>query len=200
MHDGGTRREGRREALDEPRLRQLVERGLTIRAIASGLDRTPAGVRYWLGRFGLRTAAAQRRSDRRPVPGQDGRLIGHCHLHGRTEFVPRRGGSARCARCRSEQVTRWRRRLKARLVAEAGGACAICGYSRSTAALQFHHLDPGAKAFSLSQEGVTRSLSRARAEAAKCALLCANCHAEVEAGAARLPATFRPLGGPDDPG
>jgi len=198
--DGDTRRNGSREGLDERRLRGLVERGLTIRAIASELDRTPAGVRYWLHRYGLRTAAAQRRSDRRPAPTPDGRLIGHCHRHGRTEFVPRPGGSARCARCRSEQVTRWRRRLKARLVAEAGGACVICGYSRSTTALQFHHLDPAAKAFSLSQEGVTRSLSRARAEAAKCALLCANCHAEVEAGAARLPATFRPSGGCDGPG
>ena len=32
-----------------------------------------------------------------------------------------------------------------------------------------------------------RSLARCRQEAAKCVLLCANCHAEVEAGVAELP-------------
>jgi len=41
--------------------------------------------------------------------------------------------------------------------------------------------------FSLSEEGVTRSLARARAEAEKCVLLCAKCHAEVEAGVAAAP-------------
>ena len=43
--------------------------------------------------------------------------------------------------------------------------------------------------------GVTRSLAAARAEAAKCVLLCANCHAEVEAGVKRL--TCRPMTGGD---
>jgi hypothetical protein len=39
--------------------------------------------------------------------------------------------------------------------------------------------------------GLTRSLAKSRAEAAKCALLCSRCHAEVEAGVKRLP--FRPM-------
>lgn len=85
-------------------------------------------------------------------------------------------------------------------MAEAGGACVLCGYSRSLAGLQFHHVDPSEKAFSLSQEGVTRSLARARAEAAKCVLLCANCHAEVEAGVARLPASVGRSSAHDGPG
>jgi predicted HNH restriction endonuclease len=37
-------------------------------------------------------------------------------------------------------------------------------------------------------QGVTRSLAAARAEMAKCVLLCANCHAEVEAGISALSA------------
>jgi hypothetical protein len=55
------------------------------------------------------------------------------------------------------------------------------------AALQFHHLDPATKHFSLGRKGVARSLEKARAEAQKCLLLCANCHAEVEAGVLGLP-------------
>ncbi len=75
-----------------------------------------------------------------------------------------------------------RRKVKRILVAEAGGRCSRCGYDRCIAALQFHHLDPSAKSFTLSSKGVTRGIDRARAEARKCILLCANCHAEVEAG------------------
>ena len=67
-------------------------------------------------------------------------------------------------------------------MAEAGGECALCGYSHCPAALEFHHLDPATKEFSVSQRGVTRSFERALAEARKCVLLCANCHAEVEGG------------------
>ncbi len=63
-----------------------------------------------------------------------------------------------------------------------GGRCAICGYARCERALEFHHVDPATKAFAIAFQGVTRSIERARAEAAKCVLLCSNCHAEVEAG------------------
>jgi hypothetical protein len=72
-------------------------------------------------------------------------------------------------------------------VREAGGSCVLCGYDRSPAALHFHHLDPALKQFHLSREGVTRSIKAAQAEASKCVLLCANCHAEVEFGVATIP-------------
>jgi hypothetical protein len=71
-------------------------------------------------------------------------------------------------------------------VREAGGRCSLCGYERYIGALGFHHLDPAEKRFSISYLGASRALGRARAEAQKCVLLCANCHAEVEAGVARL--------------
>jgi hypothetical protein len=77
--------------------------------------------------------------------------------------------------------------MKAQLVAEAGGACAICGYSRCLAALEFHHLARASKKFAVAARGVTRSLAEARQEANKCVLLCSNCHAEVEAGVTALP-------------
>jgi hypothetical protein len=79
-------------------------------------------------------------------------------------------------------VAQRRRRIKEILVREAGGCCLICGFAQYIGALQFHHLDPATKAFSLGREGVTRSLAKAREEARKCVLLCANCHAMVEAG------------------
>jgi hypothetical protein len=73
------------------------------------------------------------------------------------------------------------------LVEEAGGRCQVCGYDRCIAALQFHHIDPATKLFGLGSRGLAQALDKLRAEAAKCVLLCANCHAEVEAGVTRLP-------------
>ncbi|MEX1140742.1 MAG: HNH endonuclease signature motif containing protein [Thermoleophilaceae bacterium] len=85
--------------------------------------------------------------------------------------------------------------MKQILVDEAGGRCAVCGYSRYVGALEFHHRDPATKEFSLGHQGVTRSLEKARAEAAKCVLLCANCHAEVEAAIVAVPEGAAPLAG-----
>jgi transposase len=168
-------------------LEVLVKQGLTLSEIAARTDRSTATVRYWLGRYGLRTAAASRRCARR-----EGRLpkenLQECRAHGRTRFVLEGRGYYRCAKCRGRQVARWRRHAKQRLVEEAGGRCRICGYDRYQGALEFHHRDPASKEFNLSLRGVTRSLETLRAEARKCVLLCANCHAEVEGGVAELSA------------
>jgi len=87
--------------------------------------------------------------------------------------------------------------VKKILVEEAGGRCVICGYAQCQRALQFHHLDPTTKSFHLGQHGHSRSIARSRAEARKCALLCANCHAEVEAGLVEMPLNFIPVADPE---
>ncbi|MCD6727662.1 MAG: hypothetical protein LT070_10555 [Solirubrobacteraceae bacterium] len=88
-------------------------------------------------------------------------------------------------------MARRRRDVKRRLVEEAGGRCAICGYDRCTRALSFHHVDPSRKSFSIALRGHSRGLDRAREEAAKCVLLCANCHMEVESGLIEIPLQSR---------
>jgi hypothetical protein len=45
---------------------------------------------------------------------------------------------------------------------------------------------------SLNAKGVALSLDTLRAEARKCVLLCANCHAEVEDGVVSLPVQLFP--------
>ena len=57
---------------------------------------------------------------------------------------------------------------------------------RCLAALGFHHVDPESKRFQLGGRGLARALDILREEAAKCVLVCANCHAEIEAGARLL--------------
>jgi transposase len=160
-------------------LEPLVEAGLSIAQIAAKVDRSKATVRHWLKEHGLRTHRAERRGI--SVDGAQRRLL-RCPRHGSVEFALRSTGGYRCTKCRAEAVSRRRRRVKRLLVAEAGGRCNLCGYDRCVAALEFHHVVPAEKRFALSQRGLARSLDKARAEAAKCVLLCANCHAEVEAG------------------
>ena len=166
-------------------LAALVEAGLSVRQIATEVDRSPTTVRHWLRHHELETQPA-RYAPRHGAAGDE--LLRECELHGFTWF--RRVGASpryRCARCCVESVSNRRRRVKQILVDEAGGRCISCGYDAHPGVLQFHHLDPASKRFHLGREGVTRSLERAREEARKCVLLCANCHAEVELGLRQLP-------------
>lgn len=179
----GVARHRARGSIDRAVLEELVARDLTIRAMAAELDRSPTTVRHWLGRYGLTTSERARSAHGRYAK----RRVDRCTDHGEGHFIVHRDGSASCARCKAEAVSRWRRRAKRALVAEAGGACVLCGYDRCMAALEFHHRDPATKRFALGGRGLARSMDVLRAEASKCVLLCSNCHAEVEAGAATLP-------------
>jgi len=105
-------------------------------------------------------------------------MIKTCKIHGETEFVVRPDGGARCKKCRSEAVIERRRKVKKELVEYKGGQCEICGYNKCVAALDFHHRDESTKSFGVS-DGNTRSLEKAKAEADKCILACANCHREI---------------------
>jgi len=180
-----SRRCAPRGGLTHEALTRLIHDGETIASMATKVERSVSTVQYWLRRHGLKT---QRHRGRHQIPeDRPDRTPLHCRRHGWTEFAKRPDGGYRCIKCRSERVAAQRRRVKLALIAEAGGRCRLCGYDRFPGALHFHHLDPRSKAFSLSREGVYRSIARARAEAEKCALLCANCHAEVEGGFAVLP-------------
>jgi transposase len=157
----------------------FVKAGLSSSQIAEAVGRSKTTVRHWLREYRLTTQWSNRRVA--SAAGQR-KLLLRCARHGLTPFIRRSKGGYRCAKCRAEAVSRRRRRVKRLLVDEAGGGCSVCGYDRCIGALEFHHLVPDDKSFSLSHRGVARSLAKARAEASKCALLCANCHAEVEAG------------------
>jgi transposase len=170
----------RRGPPDREFLERLAGEGATLREMARAVDRSTATVRYWLERWRIERPDRRRRPPLPPDAPRDRDLT--CPRHGLTGFRLDHRQSYRCLRCRQEQVANRRRKVKRIVVAEAGGRCAECGYDRCVAALEFHHLDPSRKSFALSSKGVTRGIEQARNEARKCVLLCANCHAEVEAG------------------
>ncbi len=176
-------------AVDPERLRFLIEeQGASIHTAASEFGSSYSTTRYWVRKLGLKTRRMIRLQQSREARANgDGGAWLECLVHGQTWFFARPDSGFRCSKCSSEAVSNSRRRLKLRLVERAGGCCELCAYDRCVWALQFHHVVPELKKFNLSREGVTRSFEEAAEEADKCVLLCANCHAELEAGLVELP-------------
>ncbi len=179
----------KRSEISKERLEGLIEQGASLNDLAEVLMLSVSSVRYWLEKFGLKTHGAGWRREQTRHAREAGlkHIDRHCKHHGMTTFVLEGRGYYRCMECRKAAVVKWRREAKRRLVEEAGGCCLLCGYKKYLGALQFHHRDKKTKRYTLSRMGHTRNFAEALEEAKKCTLLCANCHAEVEAGAVSFP-------------
>jgi 5-methylcytosine-specific restriction endonuclease McrA len=114
-------------------------------------------------------------------------VIRTCKKHGDSLYVLEKSGYYRCKKCRSQHVIANRRRAKEKLIEEFGGKCCLCGYCKCRHALQFHHINAAEKKFGISDNTPLRSYHALQEEAKKCILVCANCHAEIEAGITECP-------------
>lgn len=83
-----------------------------------------------------------------------------------------RRGRARCGSCNTK-IRRYR--AKAAAVKWLGGKCVDCGWQGNQAALQFHHMNPEKKNFTIGNVA-NKSWEFIKKELRGCALLCANCH------------------------
>lgn len=81
-------------------------------------------------------------------------------------------------------TSEYRVNIKQRLVDYKGGKCQICGYNRYINALEFHHVNPEEKDFTIS--GGTKSFDTLKPEIDKCILVCSNCHREIHAGLIKI--------------
>ena len=79
----------------------------------------------------------------------------------------------------SKSVAESRRKRKKELVEIMGGKCILCGYNKCIHALEFHHINKSEKKYQLSSS-VCHSWEDDIAELKKCALVCSNCHKELE--------------------
>ena len=75
-----------------------------------------------------------------------------------------------------QRTTEDRIKIKRWLVDYLGGKCIDCGYSAHLAALDFDHVDPTTKRFTISGKMNQYNLTNLLLEAKKCVLRCANCH------------------------
>lgn len=74
-------------------------------------------------------------------------------------------------------VTSYHRKMKLRAIEYKGGKCQQCGYSKSPAALVFHHRDTTEKDFNIGSRVIKWEVLRPELD--KCDLLCQNCHQEL---------------------
>jgi hypothetical protein len=163
--------------MDKQKLVEAIEEGLTQRLLANRFNCSQTTIRYWLSRYELKT-----KTIRHSTQFYEGKYVEQvCVRHGLTTFIyePSKPGY-RCKKCRSGSVTKQRQKLAAKLISEAGGKCVRCGYNKSQRSLQFHHRDPATKTGTVSLMIRDRKHDRAKIEIAKCDLLCANCHGEIE--------------------
>ena len=177
QHAPQARRSRRGRARDAS---ELVERGLSVRQIGEEIGLGFASVRHWLAKYGLRTDPLHysRRDAEKPpsVPRE-------CPRHGWTDYVPLRPARLLSlpevrdgAGCRSAAADQGDPRRRSR---------------RALPRLRLRHLHrrppvppPGSERQAVhGQPRRHDRIARFHAEEArKCVLLCANCHAEVEAG------------------
>jgi len=85
----------------------------------------------------------------------------------------------KCREGRRKSAAALRPARYALIVELKSGGCIHCGET-NPACLDFHHRDPKTKKFQLAT-GWSRAEASIRAEAAKCDILCANCHRKLEA-------------------
>lgn len=116
-----------------------------------------------------------------------------CYLSYYKEYNSNRVDIRDTAKRYQEDIRAHRAANKAALVRALGGACSLCGYSRSIAALDFDHVGPDGSPFSahgkrndrkehlvsvLLARATLAGFDKAIAEAQKCVLVCSNCHRE----------------------
>jgi len=82
--------------------------------------------------------------------------------------------------CNSCKVNRKRITIKIKAIKYKGGKCIRCGYDKYYEVLEFHHLDPNKKEFTICNS-YHYSWERLKKELDKCDLLCSNCHREIHA-------------------
>ena len=82
-----------------------------------------------------------------------------------------------CYDCMPDGVQLTRGAFLAKIKEVRGGKCVRCGYNKCFKALEFHHIDPSKKDFTISNDHF--KLLEAIKETEKCILICSNCHKEL---------------------
>lgn len=85
-----------------------------------------------------------------------------------------------------ENLINWRLDIKKKAVEYKGGKCVVCDYNKCLRSLDFHHLDPTQKEFSISKNK-NRKFEDLKIELDKCILVCSNCHGEIHDNIIKMP-------------
>ena len=161
--------------MEKEYLESLIKEGLSIRQIASRINKSDGSVKHCLKKYNLKTCKVTINTDTH-------KFCPRCNqVKERYDFYSRRGtygSSVYCKTCTSEQTIERMRDFKNKCVEYKGGECIKCGYSKYNGALEFHHIDPNEKDFNISKIKSYVFSDIVKKELDKCILLCSNCHKE----------------------
>lgn len=113
---------------------------------------------------------------------QMGQVDKYCLICGKP-FRPKTGAANQrtcCYECMPDGVQLGRSGFLDLLRKQHGGKCERCGYDTYLGALDFHHIDPTKKDFTIGNRDY--KLKECIEETKKCVLICSNCHREIHAG------------------
>ncbi len=172
--------------MEEEQLKYLVSQGLSISKIAKEVNMSFGSVRHWLKKYNLKTKLSNKEAKSKTEK--------HCpkcnRIKSLDEFYTVSGPKlfyAYCKDCSRNLVVKHNNIFKALCIDYKGGKCILCGYCKCDSALEFHHIDPTKKDFSISNSNKRELTEGIKQELDKCVLLCANCHREVHANLIVLP-------------
>lgn len=94
-----------------------------------------------------------------------------CSKEARKEYV-------RSRKFNYDLVKKWRILIKQKAIDYKGGCCQVCGYKKCNRSLDFHHMDPSKKDFTISKYK-NKKIENLKSELDKCILVCSNCHGEI---------------------
>lgn len=166
--------------IEKELLEDLISSGNSLRKISKIIDKSLSSVRYWIKKYNIKLKT-------KPIQIEPkSRICSKCNLEKSiTDFYKRRGrlyNSTYCRECTNSTTIDRMRDFKRKCVEYKGGKCILCGYDKYHGALDFHHLDPDEKDFTISKMKKYSFDDIVRYELDKCVILCANCHREVENG------------------
>lgn len=155
--------------MEELILQFLVDGYLSQREIADKLGVSQTTIKYWLGKYGLKTKIATR-----PF------MCLSCGESKEELMALRNNKPCRtiCKSCDNQRAVTRGRLNKLSAIKYKGGCCQKCGYNKNPVALAFHHLDPSKKDPNFAKMKFW-SFDRVKKELDKCVLLCMNCHVET---------------------
>lgn len=161
-------------------IEKLVNEGKSVRQIQKELGCAYKTVQRRLVEYGLKTKRSIRL---RNCKYCDAKLTGHkqyfCNDNCKAKYYYREKTNNSVIAKSQKHITVGRERKKT-LVNHLGGKCAICGYDKNLASLNFHHINIDDKKFQISGRLMsTKPFDELLVEANKCMLVCNNCHMEL---------------------
>jgi len=173
-------------------LEKMVNLNYSSHKIAKEFKCSQTSIIYWLKKFELKTNHKSIKDgghpDRKKTILENGIIYSKCsvcnekkELNGEKFYIKNDGRyHSWCKSCSNKKSVIRFRDIKLSCIQYKGGKCQICNYNKYFGSLEFHHIDPTQKDFTIGSSN--KSFELLKKELDKCIILCANCHREVHAG------------------